>query len=57
MVPPQTPNLKLGRVLANRTFPTADAGRAAALSRIPSAMTGLAAGSRTASRMGDPDDS
>jgi hypothetical protein len=42
MVPPQTPNLKLGRVLANRSFPTADAGRAAALSRIPAAMTGLA---------------
>ena len=46
MVPPQTPNLKLGRVLANRSFPTADAGRAAALSRIPAALTGLAPGSR-----------
>ena len=42
MVPPQTANPKLGRVLANRSFPTADAGRAAALSRIPAAMTGLA---------------
>jgi len=43
----RTPNLeKLGRVPANRSFPIADAGRAAGLLRINTAMTGLAAGSR-----------
>ena len=53
----RTPNLKLGRVLANRSFPTADAGRAAGLSRIPAAMTGPAGGEPvTAGRMGDSDD-
>ena len=53
----RTPNLKLGHVLANRSFPTADAGRAAGLSRIPAAMTGPAGGEPvTAGRMGDSDD-
>jgi hypothetical protein len=32
--------LKLGRVLANRSFATPDAGRAARPPRIPAAMTG-----------------
>ena len=40
----RTPNLKLGRVLANRSFPTADAGRAAGGEPV------------TAGRMGDSDD-